>query len=835
MLIRWRRHQREALDAIAAHDGDRHWVVLPPGGGKTLLGVATAERWGRPVVAFGPNAAIAMQWGREWERLTGEPASSDRSLGARFTALTYQSLAVFDGEADGGPPRSRLHPNGEALIHRLHDAGPITVILDECHHLLQAWGQLLDDVLAELDDAVVLALTATPPELLTPTENGLVDRLFGPVTYQATIPALVAEGDLVPFAELAWFTTPTAREQEWLAAHARRAAELISELTRPGAASTPLLTWAALLPIADLGEGLADAVVRLALAGHLAMPDEAHVTERHRRPPDLADWLLVAEGWLDALERDGDDADRATAARLTGLPPTVGYRRGRNGIRPGQDLVDRVLARSSAKARAAVEIAAHHLADDPDSRVLVLTEHATATALPADLDGVLNPASGSAHWVHAALRADERTAWGRPTVVTGADDRGFIAEATRALGAGEIRVLVGTRALLGEGWDCPQVTTVVDLTTATTSTAIVQTRGRALRTDPGRPGKVAVNWTVTSVADAPRGDADYLRLVAKHAGWFAVDGEGEIVDGVAHLDASLSPAAPPPTDRLSELNARAQLRAGELDAVRAAWGRVDPDLAAPAATLRLRGERLPAVATPAPSAPSPVTTLGVPSALFAGSLLAMPVLPEFGWIALVVAATVGLWFWLDRRRGQAEALMGEPSLTRYASAVADALRSAGHSPVGADAIAVDVTLDGEARVRLERVPEATSQLFAEALAELLGPIERPRYLVSRPSWAPRSATILDGVRAPRPDREVWHPVPAVFGASRPAADAFLACWHEHVGPGRAVFSGTPEGSGLVRALRWSSPLGDAAGLSIVQRRSWSRAKEDPDPREEPGP
>ncbi len=223
MLIRWRRHQREALDAIAAHDGDRHWVVLPPGGGKTLLGVATAERWGRPVVAFGPNAAIAMQWGREWERLTGEPASSDRSLGARFTALTYQSLAVFDGEADGGPPRSRLHPNGEALIHRLHDAGPITVILDECHHLLQAWGQLLDDVLAELDDAVVLALTATPPELLTPTESGLVDRLFGPVTYQATIPALVAEGDLVPFAELAWFTTPTAREQEWVAAHARRA------------------------------------------------------------------------------------------------------------------------------------------------------------------------------------------------------------------------------------------------------------------------------------------------------------------------------------------------------------------------------------------------------------------------------------------------------------------------------------------------------------------------------------------------------------------------------------------------------------------------------------
>ena len=820
--IRWRRHQREALDAIAAHD-DRHWVVLPPGGGKTLLGVAAAERWGRPVVAFGPNAAIAMQWGREWERLTGEAASSDRSLGARFTALTYQSLAVFDGEADGGPPRSRLHPNGEALIRRLHDAGPLTVILDECHHLLQAWGQLLDEVLAELDDAVVLALTATPPELLTPTEADLVNRLFGPVTYQATIPALVAEGDLVPFAELSWFTTPTAREQEWLAAHARRAAELISELTRPGTASTPLLTWAALLPLADIGEAVADAVVRLALHGRLEMPDGAHVAERHRRPPDLADWLAVADGWLDALERDGDDADRATAARLTRLLPTVGYRRGRTGIRPGQDLVDRILARSSAKAQAAVEIAAHHLADDPDARLLILTEHAVATALPADLDGVLDPASGSAHWVHAALRADERVAWACPTVVTGANDRAFIAEATRALAAGEIRVLVGTRALLGEGWDCPQVTCVVDLTTATTSTAIVQTRGRALRTDPARPEKVAVNWTVTSVADGPRGNADYLRLVAKHAGWFAVDGEGEVVDGVAHLDARLSPGAPPPVTELAGLNARALIRSSDLDAVREAWSRVDPRRIEPAATLRLRGERLPAAVTPAPSVLSPVTTLGIPSALFAGSLLAMQVLPELGWIVLIVAAVVGGWFWLDRQRAYAETRRAEPSLTRYASAVADALRADGRSPVGAEAIAIDVTLDGEARVRLDRVSEVVSGLFADALAELLEPIERPRYLVSRPAWTPRPTTILDGVRSPRPDREVWHQVPTVFGSSRAAADAFLSHWREHVGPGRAVYTGTPEGAGLVRALRWSSPLGDAAGLSILRRRSLSRS------------
>ena len=41
------------------------------------------------------------------------------------------------------------------------------------------------------------------------------------------------------------------------------------------------------------------------------------------------------------------------------------------------------------------------------------------------------------------------------------------------------------RALLGEGWDARRITGLVDLTAVTTSTAVVQTRGRALRTIVG--------------------------------------------------------------------------------------------------------------------------------------------------------------------------------------------------------------------------------------------------------------------------------------------------------------------------------------------------------------
>ncbi|NHB84668.1 DEAD/DEAH box helicase family protein [Tessaracoccus sp. HDW20] len=574
--MRWRRHQREALDAVDGSTDARHWVVLPPGAGKTLAGVGAAAAWERPVVAFAPNVAIVTQWRAAWESFTGERATSERDLPTGFTALTYQSLAVFDGEADGGSQKARLHPNGLALVERLHDAGPITLVLDECHHLLEVWGDLLDEIVAGLPDAIVLALTATPPDMLTAAQAARVERLFGDITYQAGIPALVAEGDLAPFAELAWFTTPSTREEEWLDDRAARARELVSELTRVDVVDVPLLAWVGLHDWRDLEPDIADAVVRLALSGHLDLPEHSRVQERHRRDVTLEDWLLVADGWLAGLAKE-DGAGHAFQRRVAKLLPGVGYRWTRHGIRPGQPLVDRVLSRSSSKAQATVEIAARTLAEDPEARLLVLTDHARAAALPADLDGIVEPQSGSVGWLLEALVADDRLADARPIAVTGssigaeahvlrellpdeafdategvvvlegtAADRWLLA-ATEALNAGWTRCLVGTRGLLGEGWNARAVSGVIDLTTATTSTAIVQTRGRSLRTDPGRPDKVAVNWTVTCIApDRPQGDADYRRLVRKHTGWFAVDEEGDVVDGVAHLDSWLSPTAPRP-------------------------------------------------------------------------------------------------------------------------------------------------------------------------------------------------------------------------------------------------------------------------------------------------
>ena len=93
------------------------------------------------------------------------------------------------------------------------------------------------------DGPVVVALTATPRDSLSESEAALVDELFGPVLYSISTPALVRDGVLAPYRELAWFVDPTAAEREYLSAGALRWQELVAAVMEPGFADVPLLEY----------------------------------------------------------------------------------------------------------------------------------------------------------------------------------------------------------------------------------------------------------------------------------------------------------------------------------------------------------------------------------------------------------------------------------------------------------------------------------------------------------------------------------------------------------------------------------------------------------------
>ena len=76
---------------------------------------------------------------------------------------------------------------------------------------------------------------------------------------------------------------------------------------------------------------------------------------------------------------------------------------------------------------------------------------------------------------------------------------------------GRTQVLVGTRALLGEGWDAPSANTLIDLTSVTTATGVQQLRGRILRLDPAWPTKTAHAYDVVCLDQSHRAWRDRVR------------------------------------------------------------------------------------------------------------------------------------------------------------------------------------------------------------------------------------------------------------------------------------------------------------------------------------
>ena len=261
-----------------------------------------------------------------------------------------------------------------------------------------------------------------------------------------------------------------------------------------------------------------------------------------------------------------------------------------SGIRAGRSPVDTITAASRAKDTAVVDILRHELDSIGERlRAVVVTDAAEHSAPHRALD-ILVPASrpgppGGAVRCMSTLLSDADLRSLHPVLLTGSrlslasgdaslldqlrrssglalpatDDgwmlsvtgqgvgsAGLVLAVSELVTTGEVRLVVGTRGLLGEGWDCPAVNTLIDLTAATTSASTQQLRGRTMRLDPGWADKVAHNWSVTCLLPShPRlrsdPDLNRLRRKAEHL-WSLV----QIDDPAsASVSASNEPCATP--------------------------------------------------------------------------------------------------------------------------------------------------------------------------------------------------------------------------------------------------------------------------------------------------
>ena len=910
----------EAFEADRAAGRTSTHLVAPPGSGKTVVGLEIVRRIGRPALVLAPTATIQAQWSDKLALFCDDPAAHSGPEGP-LHVLTYQAicqtadpggalrdaarerLAEQRAKATGTPAvevraeiaaftgaaRERFEREVAREVARLkravakgHDVdvhlaeliapaarervdallghGVGTVVLDECHHLASLWGYLVRAALAVLGDHVhVVGLTATSPAELAGDEADLYAELLGPVDFEIATPAVVRDGHLAPYQELACFATPLASERGWLAERHVRFGDLLDRLHDPPAPDEEELAFGpwviGRVRYRDSGDGAARVAFatlaakrpELARAGlrylHDAgqeLPDDAPRGEGWREPPTLEDWLVLIGDYAVGCLRShpGEAAERRFADLQTALRD-LGFNLTRQGVRRGGSEVDRVLTSSAAKPLAAIEVLAAEAENRGEGlRALALCDSEHGERQP---EGSPLALAGGARGVLRALGEDLRTETLRPLLVTartlaclpgqapglaaalgateieqagglallhapGWESRDRVARAGEALAGATTQLLVGTRGLLGEGWDAPRLNVLVDLTTVAADVSVRQMRGRSLRLDPAAPDKLASNWDVVCVApDLARGSADYARFARRHAHLHAPCEDGSIETGVSHVHPALSPYQPPAEAELAELNASALRRAADRGGARERWRLGEP----------YRGEDVPVLLVRREVGASTEAT-GVAVRRDAGAsteATGVPVRRDAGASteATGVALAPGPPPALPKPHGPSLGLRTKAAraaypavlaLDRVAQAVAAAYAALGEIRREAAASLVltprpggmlrCVLMDGDVR---------ENALFAAALDEAISPALGQRYVVSRPLWPAGRARRTVAWRAltfRAALEESWHAVPSDLGAHKERAEAYHAAWAAHLGPGELLFAGREGAAGRDR-------------------------------------
>ena len=727
-----------------------------------------------------------------------------------------------------------LSESAKNNLQRLKEIGIGMIILDECHHLLHHWGRVLTEVREYFDDPIVLGLTATPPDFQHYQEEDAkrYQEFFGEIDYEVPVPALVRDSNLAPYQDLAFFVRPSQNELNYVAQVDDEFKVLLDDLFQEqdyDNAVLPLDKWV----FKALDERITPGGKKenwdnfskrndaFANAGRTFLLNTiGSIPEGVPYPPEYLlnsyqNKLAILRPVLDryvryGLRRSKSELDHEKAELVTQRLRMLGTQITETGIRPCASPVGRIMAYASSKTRAISTILSSEMqALGGDIRAVIITdfEKTSATTL---VEGVMDDEAGGAVAAFRQAVQCDNVDLLNPILMTGStvlvdDDLAaeFLAAAndwinernlaitlvdeirgnyheivgkgkdwipryyslmiTEFFQLGITKCLIGTRGLLGEGWDASRINVLIDLTTVTTSMSINQLRGRSIRLDKQWPEKVANNWDVICLAEEfTNGFSDYERFKKKHKQLYGVCDDGAIEKGVGHVHAAFTEAEPEGvSEGMSLFNEDMLRRSRNRSHVRGLWGIGKPFHANP--------------------------TSAVEAKLGGGG-------------------AGGFKFGKEKSTWTDESLVQAVSLSIVNSLIHLGMISRNCRADGGD------RGGGWVRLHLEHATQEESALFAACLEEILGPMQKPRYVISRSSkfitdtWLSK---IMPEVIAKffRPVKErlvMYHTVPKVLAASAEKAEIFQRYWNEFVSPSELFYARSKEGKMRVEIIKSST-------------------------------
>jgi hypothetical protein len=373
--------------------------------------------------------------------------------------------------------------------------------------------------------------------------------------------------------------------------------------------------------------------------------------------------------------------------------------------------------------------------------------------------------------------------------------------------------LVGTKSLLGEGWDAPCINTLILASFVGSYVLSNQMRGRSIRTDRKQPHKTANIWHLVCVEPGVFGPGEDFELLARRCSAFVGvhASKPSIEDGVERLGFGHPPFA---RDQIEGINANTRHLALDREGLRTQW---QTALASGNIKQMTNGLR-----TPAESLPRGFLLAGTIGALLTQSALVFGETfvqmmrraywrseQEFVSLAATVIAISAIacapWsvlaVWRFVRHGTPER-----SIRQIGRAILESLEYEGSidSKLGEFQVCADRNDDGTVFCWLSGGGGKEQSVFLHALREVLRPVDNPRYLLSRRKFW-------------RFFREDYFAVPEILARKKEFAEFFARRWSRMVSPVELIFTRNLEGRRtLLRARAHSSA---AAFQERAERRS----------------
>lgn len=597
----WRPYQERVLAAVKDHlDDKRLHVVAAPGAGKTTLGLEVFRILGKSTLVLSPTRVIRDQWIErlgdfiDTEDVTKLSWISNSIHNPKIlTSITYQALhAKFSGELNADDDEEALLEDDVGLkndevnsfIRVLEENNIQVLILDEAHHLRSEWWRALEKVCDHFPDIILVSLTATPPYDSQGHEWARYEQLCGPIDEEISVPELVKAGTLCAHQDFIWACDATENEKAQIKEYDDRVSTLCNTLFNSDEFKDIVLSH----PWLHQNEIESDIIKEPQIAIALLIFIKAKSLPKNEALMDLLDiksedipelgrhwWQILIETILFSKTTQHNESQQQFVDHLKRQLKASDLLHKRELSLERSRRMERSLSLSSSKVAACgILHKIEYRSRGEKLRQVILTDYIRDEALTSGLDtgeinlgawpvfknitlsspipdqiglltGRLSIISTSKlqtllNYIDSEKVKTEPVGDGLQYQKVTAPLNQLTSAFTELLMNGDIKVLVGTRSLLGEGWDAPAINSLILASTVGSFMLTNQMRGRAIRINPKNIDKISSIWHLVAInAKSDTGWSDYYNLTKRFETFVGLsEKELTIESGFERMDAT---------------------------------------------------------------------------------------------------------------------------------------------------------------------------------------------------------------------------------------------------------------------------------------------------------